>query len=246
MPTPVPSLGTPEIALKFASTLLFLLSPALRSQAPACPPPIGHIEFSSSTYSSQPGVTFRLRNFSAALVPQATTAPLCWQKFTVVSHAEIFVSNESLTKVFAGKLAQGDSKLSDFTVVNTVDGVTLSGKVKKLIPIAFSVSGVPTTDGTSILLHADKIKADGIPMKALLALIGENLSNVFGLKGVSGVSVQQDTLVFSPEQIARIKGHLESVQSTNEGVILRYSRVPAKKSRAAHAKADLVHAPAKP
>ncbi len=232
--------------MKYVGALLFLLSPVLHAQAPACPPPTGHIQFSSSTYSTQPGVTFRLRNFSAALVPQATTAPLCWQKFTVVSHAEIFVSNQSLTRVFAGKLSEGASNMRDFTVVNTVDGVTLSGRIQKVIPIVFSVSGVPTTDGTSILLHADKIKADGIPMKALLQLIGEHLSNVFGLKGVSGVSVQQDTLIFSPEQIAHIKGHLQSLQTTNEGVILRYSPMPTRKAHAAHPEADPAHAPAKP
>ncbi len=229
-----------------AGVFLLLLSPTVLAQGPSCAPPVGHIEFSSSTYSPQPGVTFRLRNFSAALVPQAKTAPLCWQKFTVVSHAEIFIDDQSLTKVFAGKLAQGDSTMSDFHVENGAGGVTLSGKIKKLIPISFSVAGVPTTDGTSILLHADKVKADGVPIKALLDLVGQHLSSVLGLKGVSGVMVQGDTLAFSPEQIAHLKGHIESVRSSKGGVTLLYSRGPAKVAGAARAGADVERTHAKP
>ena len=57
-------------------------------------------------FSSQPGVSFGLKNFDATLVPMGRTVPTCFEKITVVSRAEIFVSNESLTNIFSAKTAE--------------------------------------------------------------------------------------------------------------------------------------------
>lgn len=173
-------------------------------------------------YSSAPGVTFDLRHFSATLVPQGRSTPLCYQKLTVVSHADIFVSNDSLTRLFDQKLSDSQSKISDFKAVITPDRTTLSGKIKKVIPIEFSVSGPVSTDGRAILLHADKVKADGIPVKALLEMIGEHLSSVLAIKNSPGITVQDNTISFLPEQVAHLKGHILSVECTDSGLILHY------------------------
>ncbi len=208
---------------------VFLSSLDLYAQPSPCPLPT-HIAITSGTFSSQPGVTFRLSHFVATLEPRSKTAPACYQKDTVLAHGEIFVSNASLTQVFAGKLQGANSKIRNFKVENGIGKVTLSGNITKIIPIAFTIEGPVTTDGVSLLLDASKIKADGVPVKELLAVVGEHLSNVLNMNGVNGVTIAGNNLAFSPEQIAHLRGHIDSVETTNEGVILRYGKVPSKMS----------------
>lgn len=181
---------------------------------------------SSGTFSSQPGVTFALRHFVATLVPRSDKVPDCLQKTTVVSHADIFVSNDSLTHVFAAKLGQSQSKIKDFAVQNGMGKVTLTGNLSKVIPIHFAIAGPVTTDGKVLLLDAKEIKADGIPIKALLGLVGEHLSNVLGFQGMSGVAVKENTLSFAPEEIAHLKGYITAVETTPEGLTLHYGARP--------------------
>ena len=176
------------------------------------------------SFSSEPEVTFELRHFDATLVPQGGKAPLCNQKMTVVSHAEIFVSNESLTRVFADKLGESQSKIKGLQIENGLDKVSLRGEIVKGIPLHFSIEGPVTTDGTALLLHADKIDADGIPIKALLELVGDHLSSVLSFKGVKGVTVEGNTMAFYPEQIAHLKGHISAVETSPQGITLHYAR----------------------
>ena len=192
-----------------------------------CPAAPSHIDIANGSYSSGPGVTFVLHHFVATLVPRSTRPPRCQEKLTVVSHAEIFVSNDSLTQVFASKLGATDSKIKGLKIENGLDKVTLSGEIVKVLPLKFSIEGPVTTDGTSLQLNAVKIDADGIPIKALLGLIGDHLSSVIGMKGVVGVSVDGNTMTFFPEQIAHLKGHISSVSSSPQGLTLRYDTAPA-------------------
>ena len=54
-------------------------------------------------------------------------------------------------------------------------------------------------------------------------MVGEHLSAVLKLNGVPGITVRENQLAFSPEQIAHIKGHIGSVETTDKGIILRYT-----------------------
>ena len=204
------------------------LVPVVQAQKVECPVGASHIDMTRGSYSSQPNVVFQLRNFHAALVPLGKTAPLCFEKMTVVSHAEIFVSNRALSEIFSEKLQKSDSKIKDFRVENGMTSATLSGSITHLIPIHFSVEGPVTTDGTDIRLNADKIKADGIPLKALLALVGEHLNAILKLNGVDGVKIDGNALSFSPEKVAHLKGHIAQVITSADGLTLRYAtdRVP--------------------
>lgn len=204
--------------------LIFVCCSRLCGQVQACPPTSSHITVGAGSYSSRPGVTYHLHQFSATLVPMGTRAPACYQKMTVVSRAEIFISNESLTKVFGEKLATSNSKIKNFNIQNGNGTSKLTGQITKLIPIDFTVEGPVTTDGSAILLTATKIKADGIPLKALLGLIGQHLNSVLALKGMNGIAVTNDVLSFFPEQVAHLKGHIDSVEATPQGLMLRMSK----------------------
>lgn len=215
-----------KLVLTFLITSVF--SGGASGQASTCAPEVSRISISSGTFSPQPGVSFQLHHFVAALVPMGTKSPACNEKMTVVSRGEIFINNESLTRVFNEKLDSADSKIKGFKIENGEGKVTLSGRLTKLIPIAFTVEGPVSTDGTSILLNARNLKADGVPVKTLLAMVGQHLNSVLGLKGMDGITVNEDTLSFSPERVAHLKGHIDSVETTPQGLTLRMSKLDQK------------------
>ncbi len=196
------------------------------AETQACPLAASHIAMESGSYSSQPGVEFTLHHFDAMLVPMGKAKPQCLGKMTDVAHADIFVSNESLTKVFAGKLNTTGSDIRDLKIVHGVGTVTISGTMGKVVPVKFSIAGPVSTDGTVLSMTADKINADGMPIKMLLAMVGKHLSSVLGFKGVSGVQVEGNVMSFSPEKVAHLRGYIASVEATPDGLTLHYGRRP--------------------
>ena len=219
----------PELRnLLLAMMILFAFCAlTLRAQkAAACSGTSTRIDIIHGSFSPSPGVQFQLRHFRARSVPLSDTAPLCYQKLTIVSQAEIFIDNDSLTTVFRNKLGASGGGIRDFTVSNGEGTVTLNGSIVKIIPIHFSIEGPVTTDGVQLQLHASKIKADGIPVKALLQIVGDHLSTVLSVKDVKGISVNEDSISFSPEQIAHLKGYIVAAEPSRQGLTLRYGRKP--------------------
>ncbi len=210
----------------FALCVACLPNAVAGAQKATCPDAPSHIAMESGSYSSQPGVSFALHHFSATLVPLGNTDPMCFQKMTDVAHAEIFVSNESITHMFAKKLGATDSKIRNLTIQHDFGTVKLSGEIVKIIPIKFSIEGPVTTDGTVISMNATKIVADGIPVKLLLTMVGEHLGSMLTFKGVGGVTVDGNVMSFSPEKVAHLKGYLTSVEATPQGLTLHYGRKP--------------------
>ncbi len=214
--------------LRLASiACLTLLAASVRSQPIPCPA-LSHISIANGTYSPQSGVNFQLHPFVATLVPVSKQVPSCFIKMTVVSRATIFISNETLTRVFAEKLGATQSNIKGLKIENGLGKVTLSGQIVKIIPLQFSIAGPVSTDGTDLIVHAESIKADGIPLRLLLGMVGQHLSSVLGLKDVNGIQVEENVLRFSPERIAHLKGYIASAQTTPQGLILRYGKRPAK------------------
>lgn len=214
-------------------TLLLLgslsLAPCLLAQPqppPKCPQTESHINMRSGTFSSQPGVTFDLHPFVAHLVPMAKDAPRCYQAMTVVQHAVIFTSNQSLTNIFASKLKDTNSKLHDLRIVNGNGTVRLDGAMRELIPINFHVEGPVSTDGEAIRVDVTSIRADGIPVKLLLATLGKNLNSLFSTLSVPGIVIEGNTMLFRPEALAHLRGHILSAVSSPTGLTLTYGPPP--------------------
>lgn len=191
-----------------------------------CPDSPSHISMENGSYSSQPGVSFLLRHFSATLVPLGKTVPMCLAKTTDVAHGTIFVSNESLTRLFAKKLGATDSKIHDLTIEHNFGMVAMHGEITKVIPIKFSMEGPVSTDGNLISVNVTKIVADGVPVKSLLAMVGEHLSSMLKFKGMGGITVEGNTMSFSPEKVAHLKGFITSVETTPQGLTLHYGKKP--------------------
>lgn len=179
-------------------------------------------------YSPLEGAMFNLQDFAATMVARGKSSPLCFARTTEVQHGEVFISAESLTKLFAQKVEQSKSSISELKVEVKDNAAHLSGKVHKGIDIPFEIEGPISSDGTLLILHAKKIKAEGIPVKGLLGMVGVHLGSMLGSEGVSGVSATGDTLVFEPVKIAHVRGRITSAQLTSKGLALVFGQELAK------------------
>ncbi len=203
--------------------LLLTVAPlCLAAQPDKCPPFPSRIDVESGIYSSQPGVTFKLRGFAADMVSRGKRSPLCFLRVALVEYGEVFVSSESLSHVFERKLKQANSKVSDVKIETGEGTARLSGKVKKLVPIPFTIEGPVSTDGTVITLEGKTIKAAGVPVKGLLEMVGSHISSLMNANNVSGVRVNGNNLSFEPEQLGHIKGHIDQAVASPQGLTLKY------------------------
>lgn len=215
----------------YSSMLLVLLLASLGfAESATCPPFPSRVDIENGAYSSQPGVTFRLRGFVADMVSSGKRSPLCFTRVAVVERGEVFVSNESLSHIFEMKLKQANSKISDVKIEMGEGTARLTGKVKKVVAVSFTIEGPVSTDGTLITLEGRTIKGDGVPVKGLLQMVGAHLSSLLSGSNVNGVKVSGNILSFEPEQLAHIRGHIDQAVASVQGLTLKYRDTRAHKN----------------
>ncbi len=210
--------------------LAFSCLTTLAAEQLKCPPQITHIFMPQGEYSPQPGTVFALHDFQADMVARGKSSPLCFTRWTDIKKGEVFVSSQSLSNMFERKLRQSDRAVSEVKVELKDDKARISGKMKKAVPIPFSIEGPVTTDGRNLDLQAKSIKAVGIPMKGLLDALGKHLGSLVQSESMSGISASGDTLIFRPEQISHVRGHIASVQLTDKGLVVKFDQQPASKT----------------
>jgi hypothetical protein len=206
--------------------LVWLTSLALAADPLRCPAHVTHMSMERGAYSPQPGAVFDLSSFDADMMARGNSSPLCFVRTTQIRSAQVFVSSESLSRMFELKIAQSNSKVSDIKV-ETRDNNTarLSGKIKKKVTLPFEIEGPVSTDGRDLVLDAKEVNAGKLPIKWLLGMLGENLAKLLGSNSVSGVLVKGNTLIFQPSKIAHVEGHISKLQLTNQGMRITFAEV---------------------
>jgi hypothetical protein len=174
-------------------------------------------------YSSMPGAVFGLQHFAARMVSRGKTQPLCSARTTEIQHGEIFISAQSITKIFGQKIKESGSKISDLQIEVKDDQLHLKGKVHKGIDIPFEVTGPVSTDGTNLKLEAKKVKAEHLPVKGLMGMLGMHLSSLLESEQAQGVTAQGNTLIFEPAKIAHIEGRISAVHLTPKGIDISFA-----------------------
>jgi hypothetical protein len=208
---------------------LLLLTVVLSAERIKCPSPVTQLDLPKGEYSPLPGVTFALENFSAEMVARGKKSPYCFMRVTEIQHGEVFIDVQSLSREFASKLNETDTKIRDFRIETENTTVSLKGTIKKVIPVPFTLEGPVTTDGTRLFFHAQSVKAIGLPMKGLLGMLGKHLETMLKSENVGGVTVKKDTIIFEPEKIAHVRGRITSAQVTSKGLLVTFSGAEAKK-----------------
>lgn len=178
----------------------------------------------SGDYSPLQGVSFLLHNFAANMVIRGKRSPLCFNRTTEIEHGTVLASGESLSRLFQQKIEQAGSNISDVNIELKEGAAHISGKMKKGISLPFEIEGPISTDGTVLILDAKKIKAEHIPVKGLLGTVGAHLSSLLKSESAQGVKANGNQLIFSPEQISHVRGHITSAQVTPKGLLITFER----------------------
>jgi hypothetical protein len=169
-----------------------------------------------------PGASIGLQHFAARMVSRGKTQPLCSARTTEIQHGEIFIGTQSIAKIFGKKIKESGSKISDLQVEVKEDQLHLKGKVHKGVDIPFEVAGPVSTDGTNLKLEAKKVKAEHLPVKALMGMVGMHLSSLLQSEQ-EGVVTQGNTLIFQPDKIAHIQGRISAVRLTPQGIAISFA-----------------------
>jgi hypothetical protein len=204
------------------SLVLVVAGCAAQADTLRCPAKVTSMEMAKGEYSPMPGAVFELQNFSAAMTARGNASPLCFNRMTEIHHGQVFISSASLSHLFEQKIEQSESKIRDVKVEIKDNLAHLTGTMKKGVDVHFEISGPVTTDGTVLILKAKKIKADGIPVKMLLGMVGEHLGNLLGAESVEGVKAEGDSLIFVPASISHVRGRIAKLELTNAGMRLDF------------------------
>ena len=218
-----------ELITIFAAACI-VLAPYAHGAVPLkCPPSTAEISIANGSYSPQPGVTFQLHAFVGHLVSRGRRPPLCYVKFTQLERGELFVSSESLSNMFRVKLENANSQVQNVKIETGDKTAKITGKIKKGVPVYFEIDGPVSTDGTGIIIDVMTIKAEGIPVKGLLEMIGKGLNCLMGNESINCVSVRGNALKFQPAELAQLRGHIDSAIASPAGLTLHYGEShPAK------------------
>jgi hypothetical protein len=198
-----------------------------------CPRAVSRLDVIKGEYYSEPGIVFRLENFSARMVPVSNRMPLCLAKITDISQGHVLVTAETLTNLFTSK-ASPNSKVQDLKINFEEDRVIIRGKLKKLIPLPFEIKGPVVPRGEKLTLVAEKIKAAGLPVKGLLRLVGAHLSSIMKSGTMPGIMVQGNSIIFAPRELAHVRGRFQSVRVSNTGMRVSFGAATGN-TRKAHA-----------
>jgi hypothetical protein len=115
------------------------------------------------------------------------------------------------------------SPLKDLTAQAEGGRLKLKGKLHKGVDVPFSTiaSVAVTTDGR-LRLHAESLKALGVPAKGLLDLFGLKLDDVVAIKKRRGVDIQDNDIIIAAGQVLpppEIAGRLSKVTISGNSLI---------------------------
>jgi hypothetical protein len=204
------------------SMLLVLSCWAAAADQSPCPEPVTHLVIEKGNYSPAPGAVFFLQGFSANMVSHSKKQPECSKRSTEIQRGDVYISADSLTKFFNRRMEKTSSKINEIQVEIKDGKLHLKGKVHKGIDIPFDVEGQISTDGRNLIVQAKKIKAEGLPMKGLLGMVGVHLASLVNSGQVNGVVAKDDTLTFEPDKIANVQGKITKAYVTGDGVEIAF------------------------
>ncbi|HEY9842869.1 MAG TPA: hypothetical protein V6D23_20550, partial [Candidatus Obscuribacterales bacterium] len=122
---------------------------------------------------------------------------------THVYRAELEIDQENISRL-KNKFTFNfpDSPIKEIQIQFTPGRVSMSGKMKQVIWVPFSMEGVivPTPEG-KLQLIPDSIKVSGIPMKSMMDLIGLTTSKLLSVPAERGVEFKGNNVVLDCQKL---------------------------------------------
>src|SRR4051812_17912361 len=183
-----------------APLLHALLFPASLLGISAAPAPIHcGIEMHNVALHVADGVVMSVTTLTGEFVSQSTANPPVFDdpsSYTLrVKSADVAMDAVSLTGLLRQALARHPSPLSDVTLTIENGRLQAKGKLHKGVTVPFTMTASVAASGGLLRLHAEKVKAVGVPIKGMLDLIGLDMSSLMKMPPGSGISADKDDLL---------------------------------------------------
>lgn len=154
-----------------------------------------------------PEIGAQIKYMSGRLEPKRKGDPVIFDDPTSfifhVAQGELEIDNENITRL-KNKYTFNypDAPIKEVNVEFTPGKVRMSGKMKQLIWVPFSMEGTisPTPDGKLMLVPSD-IRTAGIPVKSMLDLLGLTTSKLLSVSAERGLHFEGNNAILDPSKL---------------------------------------------
>lgn len=199
------------------------------------------IEMRNVALRAADGVVLNVRTLDGEFVARAAGQPPVFDdpsSYVVrLRSANIGMDATALNGLLRRALAVKSAPISDVTIELSDGRLQAKGKLHKGVTVPFSMTATVTATNDGLLrLHAEKLKAIGVPVKGLLDLIGIDVADVMKMPPGSGITTEGDDLLLDATALMpppRMEGRVQSVTATSGRLSLRLQGAAAPPSRPA-------------
>jgi hypothetical protein len=181
--------------------LAFLV--AARPDQPERSEPVG-IEMRNVRLHPAPGVVLDVARLKGRLVANKGSLPVFddQQSFHIdVDGASLSLDAASVTALVNHVFAYDGSPLSDLKVEFKAGRIEQRGKLRKGIPIPFTVDADVAASEGDVRLHPVKVRAAGIPSTKVMDLFGIELDDLIRVRADRGITIRENDLFLAPSRM---------------------------------------------
>jgi hypothetical protein len=148
--------------------------------------------------------------------------------FTIsIRSARISITTESLANVLNQYvLASADAPIKAVRITTQDGKLKIKGRLHSKGDLPFESEGsLSLTSEGEIRVHTEKLKAGHLPIKGLMDLLGETISNLIDTKKLRGLRAEKDDLLLDPSELfppPHIHGRLRAITIVGNEVVLEY------------------------
>lgn len=138
--------------------------------------------------------------------------------FVRIRSADIAMDGNALNAMLRLALAEKQTPISDVTITLSEGRMHAKGKLHKGVTVPFSMTALVSASKDGLLqLHAEKLKAIGVPVKGLFDLLGIDVADLMKMPAGSGIRAEGDDLLLDVAALMpppRMEGRVQSVAVT--------------------------------
>src|SRR5581483_4405188 len=145
----------------------------------------------------------------------------------VIRSAKISVPLESLSNALNQYvLSASDAPIKSVHIAANGNKLKIKGRLHAKGDVPFETDGeLSVTADSKIRVHTDKIKAEHLPVKGLMDLLGKDLSKLIDTRKVPGLTLDKDDLLLTPSELfppPHIQGKLQSISIAGNEIVQQY------------------------
>ena len=199
------------------------------------------IEMRNVALHAADDVVLNVRRLDGEFVARAPGRPPIFDdpsSYTVkLRDADITMDATALNGMLRPALAAKSSPISDVTIQLADGRLQAKGKLHKGVTVPFSMTAaVSATSDGELRLHAEKLKAIGVPVKGLLDLLGVDVADLMKMPPGSGLRAEDDDLLLDATALMpppRMEGRVKTVAINGNRLVLRLQGAGAPRGRPA-------------